>query len=114
MVAFEKAGEPGLYAASIGTNTGDDYTFTANDLLFFDDPHEIYKHWPPEIWSAIDKHEGALGMSELQASFAFGAAGSSDSEKYGDRTIEFENGSKPMTVTFEKNKAVKVTPGKAQ
>jgi hypothetical protein len=114
MVVFEKAGEPGLYAASIGTNIGDDYTFTANDLLFFDDPHELYKHWPPEIWSAIDKHEGAVGMSELQASFAFGASGSSDSEKYGERTIEFENGGKPVTVTFEKNKAVKVTPGKMQ
>jgi hypothetical protein len=114
MAVFEKAGEPGLYAASIGTNIGDDYTFTANDLLFFDDPHELYKHWPPEIWSAIDKHEGAVGMSELQASFAFGASGSSDSEKYGERTIEFENGGKPVTVTFEKNKAVKVTPGKMQ
>ena len=114
MAVFEMAGESGLYAASIGTNTSDDYTFTVNDLLFFDDPHELYKHWPPEIWSAIDKHEGAMGMSELQASFAFGAAGSSDSEKYGDRTIEFENGGKPVTVTFEKNKAVKVTPGKMQ
>jgi hypothetical protein len=114
MAVFGMAGEPGLYAASIGTNSGDDYTFTANDLLFYDDPHELYKHWPPEIWSAIDKHEGAVGMSELQASFAFGAAGASDSEKYGDRTIEFENGGKPVTLTFEKNKAVKVTPGKMQ
>lgn len=114
IAVFEMAGAPGLSAASIGTNTGDDYTFTANDLLFFDDPHELYKHWPPEIWSAIDKHEGALGMSELQAGYAFGAAGSSDSEKYGDRTIEFENGGNPVTVTFEKNKAVKVTPGKMQ
>src|SRR5262249_46849764 len=54
MAAFDMAEEKGQYAASIGTNTGDDYTFTVNDLLFFDDPHEIYKHWPPEIWSAID------------------------------------------------------------
>jgi len=114
MAVFEKDGERGTFTASIGTNTGDDYTFTANELLFFDDPHELYKHWPPEIWSAIDRHEGAIGMSELQASFAFGAAGSSDSEKYGDRTVEFENGGNPVTVTFEKNKAVKVTPGKAQ
>ena len=112
MAVFDMGEEKGSFAASIGQNTGDDYTFTANDLLFFDDPHELYKHWPPEIWSAIDKHEGAVGMSELQASCAFGAAGSSDSEKYGDRTIEFENGGKPVTVTFEKNKAVKVTPGK--
>jgi len=107
-------GDPGSFAVSIGQNTGDDYTFTVNEQLFFDDPHELYKHWPPEIWNAIDKHEGVVGMSELRASFAFGAAGSSDSEKLGDRTIEFENAGKPWTLTFEKNKAVKAAPGKAQ
>lgn len=114
MAVFEMAEAPGSYAASIGSNTGDDYTFTANDLLFFDDPHELYKHWPPEVWSAIDKHEATLGMSELQASFALGGVGGSDSETVGDRTIEFKNGGKPVTVTFEKNKAVKVQPGKMQ
>ena len=114
MAVFEQAEEPGLYAASIGTNTGDDFTFNVNELLFFDDPHELYKHWPPEIWEAIDKHEGKEGMSELQAAFAFGASGSSDSDKIGDRTVEFSNAGKPVTMTFEKNKAVKVTPGKMQ
>lgn len=114
MAVFEKAGEPGLFAASIGTNTGDDYTFTANELLFFDDPHEVYKHWPADIWSAIDQHQVKEGMSELQAGFAVGASGASDSDKYGDRTIEFANAGHPVTVTFEKNKAVKVTPGKMQ
>jgi hypothetical protein len=53
-------------------------------------------------------------MSELQASFAVGGAGASDSDKFGDRTIEFSNAGNPVTVTFEKNKAVKVTPGKMQ
>jgi hypothetical protein len=114
MAVFEKAGTPGRYAASIGTNTGDDYTFNVNDVFFFDDPHELYKHWPPDMWKAIDQHEAKEGMSELQASFALGAVGSSDSDKYGDRTIEFDNAGKPVTVTFEKNKAVKVTPGKMQ
>jgi hypothetical protein len=114
MAVFEMAGATGQYAASIGTNTGDDYTFTANDQLFFDDPHELYKHWPPDVWSAIDRHEAKEGMSELQASFALGGAGGSDSDKVGERTIEFENDGKPVTVTFEKNKAVKITPGKMQ
>jgi hypothetical protein len=114
MAVFEKAGEPGLYAASIGTNQGDDYTFFVNDLLFYEDPHELYKHWPPEIWNAIDQHKAINGMSELQAGFALGTSGSVDSDKYGDRTIEFNNAGNPVTVTFEKNKAVQVTQGKAQ
>lgn len=112
MAVFEKAGEPGAFAASFGTNTGDDYTFTANDMFFFDDPHELYKHWPPDIWSAIDQHEAKQGMNELQASFALGSAMNADPGDYGNRTIEFVNAGKPVTVVFEKNKAVSVTPGK--
>lgn len=115
MMVFAKAGDPELFAASIGTNTGDDYDFNGvNDFLFFDDPHELYKHWPPEIWSAIDQHQVKEGMSELQASFAVGSQGASDSDKFGERTIEYANAGKPVTVTFEKNKAVKITQGKAQ
>ena len=60
------------------------------------------------------QHQAKEGMNELQASFALGAKGSSDSEKYGERTVEFDTAGKPVTVTFEKNKAVKVTPGKMQ
>jgi hypothetical protein len=114
MAVFEKADEPGTFAASFGTNTGDDYTFTANDMFFFDDPHELYKHWPADVWSAVDQHEAKQGMSELQASFALGTAMNADPGDYGNRTIEFVNAGKPVTVVFEKNKAVTVTPGKAQ
>src|SRR5882724_2413208 len=114
MTVFERAGEPGSYAASIGVNTGDDYTFTVNDVFFFDDPHELYKHWPPEVWSAIARHEATLGMNELQAGFALGTNMSVSSGDFGSRTVEFTNAGKPVTVTFEKNKAITVTPGKAE
>ena len=113
MAVFDMAGSPGTYAASFGVNTGDDYTFGANDIFFFEDPHELYKHWPPDIWSAIDQHQAKAGMSELQATFALGTNMSADSGEFGNRTIEFANAGKPVTVTFEKNKAVTVTPGKA-
>ena len=83
-----------------------------DDLFFFDDPHGIYSHWPADMWSAIDQHQVKEGMSELQASYAVGGAGAADSDKYGDRTVEFNNAGKPVTVTFEKNRAVKVTQGK--
>ena len=115
MAVFEKTGEPGLFATAIGTNAGDDYSFPSiNEIFFYDDPHELYKHWPADVWSAIDQHQVKEGMSELQASFAVGGAGASDSDKFGDRTVEFSNAGSPVTVTFEKNKAVKVTPGKMQ
>ncbi len=114
MAVFEMAGAPGTYAASFGVNTGDDYTFGSNDIFFFDDPRELYKHWPADTWSAIEQHQAKQGMSELQATFALGTNMSADTGEYGNRTVEFANAGKPVTVTFEKNKAVTVTPGKAQ
>jgi hypothetical protein len=114
MAVFEKSGEPGTFAAAFGSNTGDDYTFIANDVFFFEDPHELYKHWPADIWSAIDQHQAKQGMTELQASFALGAKMSAGEGEYGNRTIEFANAGKPVTVVFEKNKATTVTAGKAQ
>ena len=109
MAVFEKAGEPGMFAAAIGSNTSDDYTFTVNDNFFFEDPHQLYKHWPADVWSAIDQHRAKQGMSELQASFALGTNMSASEGEYGNRTIEFANAGKPVTVTFEKNKATTVT-----
>ncbi|HZU34239.1 MAG TPA: hypothetical protein VFB79_24230 [Candidatus Angelobacter sp.] len=113
MAVFQKAGEPAKYAVSIGQNTGDDFTFTVNDLFFFEDPHELYKHWPADVWNAIDQHQAKPGMNELQASFALGTNMSSDGTEMGNRTIEYANAGKPVTVVFEKNKATSVTPGKA-
>jgi hypothetical protein len=112
MAVFEESGERGTYAASFGTNTGDNYTFIANDIFFFDDPHQLYKHWPSETWSAIEQHQAKQGMSELQATFALGTNMSADSGEYGNRTVEFVNAGKPVTVTFEKNKATTITEGK--
>ena len=66
MAVFEKTGEPGTFATAIGANTSDDYTFTANDNFFFEDPHQLYKHWPAETWSAVDQHQAKQGMSELR------------------------------------------------
>lgn len=119
MLVFARPGEPGLFATSIGTNTGDDYTFVVsnagvNDLFFFEDPHGLYKHWPADVWSAVDQHQVKQGMNELQATFAVGNPDKSDSDKTGDRTVEFPNAGKPLTVTFEKGKAVKVEQGKMQ
>jgi hypothetical protein len=114
MAVFEQVGEPGTYATAIGSNTSDDYAFTTNDMFFFEDPHELYKHWPAETWAAIDQHRAIQGMSELQAAFALGANISAGEGDYGNRTIEFANAGKPVTVVFEKNKATSVTPGKAQ
>jgi hypothetical protein len=100
-------------AAPIGTAIGDDFNFNANDVFFFADPHELYKHWPADVWSAIDQHEAKSGMNEVQVGFALGTAGSIGSGDYGNRSIEYSNNGNPVKVTFENNKATSVQPERA-
>src|ERR1700721_442237 len=70
MAVFEKEGK--TYAFSIGSIKDGNYKFYSDDMLFIQDPHELYKHWPADVWDAIDKHQVKPGMSELQADFAVG------------------------------------------
>jgi hypothetical protein len=112
LAVFDIPGEKGTFAAPVGTAVGDDSNFTANDVFFFADPHELYKHWPADIWKAIDQHQAKVGMSELQAGFALGTSANVSSGDYGNRTIEYTNGSSPVKVTFENNQAVSVEPEK--
>ena len=116
MAVFHKVDEPGnaTYAVDIGSATGDDYHFTVNEEFFIDDPHQLYKHWPKDVWDAISRREAKAGMNELQVGFALGTSASADPGSYGNRTIEYTNAGKPVTVTFSNNRVVQIAPGRAQ
>jgi hypothetical protein len=111
MAVFEKGGK--AYAFSIGSIKGIDYKFYADDMLFIQDPHELYKHWPAEIWDAIDKHQVNPGMSELQADFAIGLGIPERSGEPGNRTVNYPNGGNPLSITYRDDKAVEIKPGTA-
>jgi hypothetical protein len=110
MAVFERQGRPGNFAAAIGNNVGNDFEFTANELFFFEDPHGLYKHWPADVWSAIDQHQARNGMNELQVSFALGDIAAATPGDYGNRSAQYRTGSGLVTVTFENNHATKVEP----
>jgi len=111
MAVFNLEGETKSYVTAVGGNRGGDYTLYINDMFFFDDPHQLYKHWPPEVWSAIDQHQALKGMSELQAALALGAGVPEGSAgDFGNRTLKFDNNGHPITVTFERNRATQVVP----
>jgi hypothetical protein len=114
MAVFERPMQPGAFVVSIGVNVGDDFTFTVNDVFYFQDPHELYKHWPAAIWSAIDRHEAKEGMNQLQVGFALGAPVAATGVDYWNRSIEYSSAGKPVSVTFEKDRAVKIVPGKLE
>ena len=108
LAKFELDGKPCV--VPIGVEKDGDYQIYVDDMFFIEDPHELYKHWPAEVWTAIEKHEARPGMSELQADFAIGL-GVPGSGPYGTRTLKYPNGGKPLAIRFQDDKVVEITPG---
>ena len=104
-------GESNVFAAPIGAEKEDDFKIYSDEIFFIEDPRGLYKHWPSEVWKAIDEHRVQPGMSELQASFAAGMGIPEGSGDYGSRTLRYANDGNAVTVTFENDKAVVVKPG---
>ena len=99
------------YAVPIGVEKGSDFECYSDNIFFIEDPRDLYKHWPADVWKAVDEHRVLPGMNELQASFALGVGTAEGSGDYGSRTLHYANGGKPVTVTFENDKAVEIKAG---
>ena len=99
------------YAVPIGAEKGGDFKIYSDEALFLEDPHELYKHWPADVWQKIEAHQVQPGMSELQAGFAIGLGVPEGSGDYGSRTLHYPNGGNPMVITFENDKAVEIKLG---
>lgn len=99
-----------LYAMPVGNFDNGSYNLLNDQIFFYDDPHILYKHWGPEMWAHIEKHEAVLGMSENQAMMSLGEVTRPDSDNTGDRNVSFDNNGKPLMIQFQNNKAVKITP----
>jgi hypothetical protein len=109
MARFELDGKP--FAVQIGTKQGQEYKFYVNDMFLIEDPHELYKHWPADVWQAIDRHEAVKGMNQLQAAFALGRVTAQGPGEYGSQTLTYPNGGKPVMITFRNDKAVEIKQG---
>jgi len=109
MAVFQKEGTS--YTVPIGFETEGQYKIYSDEMFYVEDPHELYKHWPVDVWQAITQHEVKPGMNELQADFAVGMgvpdAGSSSDEK----TVRYPNGGKPLVVIYRDGKAAEIKAG---
>jgi hypothetical protein len=105
---FTMPGDPKEYAAAIGTVQGTDWTFYCDNIFYYDDPHQMYKFWPADVWQAIDQHHPKPGMSETQVAMALGVMQQSESSNYGNRTVDYDAGGKKWEVTFDNDKATDV------
>jgi len=109
MATFQLGGK--AYAVPIGSEKDGDFRIYSDDIFFIEDPRQLYKHWPADVWKAIDEHRVQPGMSELQASFAIGAGIPQGAGDYGSRTLHYANGGNPVTIRFEDDKAVEIKAG---
>jgi hypothetical protein len=109
MAVFAKNGK--MYAFSIGAVRDGEYHFSSDEMLFIQDPHELYKHWPADVWSAIDKHELKPGMNELQADFAVGLGIPEPGGDDDNKTVNYANAGKPLNVTYRSGKITEIKAG---
>src|SRR5579862_2328884 len=109
VATFEKDGH--IFAVPIGFESDGQYKIYSDEMFYIQDPHELYKHWPPDVWQAISNHQIKPGMDELQAVFAVGMgvpdAGATDESK----TVHYPNGGKPLSVTYSDGKAAEIKAG---
>jgi hypothetical protein len=108
MAVFEKEGK--TYAVPIGFEAEEQYTIYSDEMFFVEDPHDLYKHWPPDVWQAVEQHEVKPGMNEMQADFAIGM-GVPDAGGGSEKTVHYPNGGKPLVVVYEDGKAAEIKPG---
>ncbi|MFZ1137560.1 MAG: hypothetical protein WAN76_00135 [Candidatus Sulfotelmatobacter sp.] len=109
MAVFQKEGK--TYAVPIGFEADEQYKIYSDEMFFVEDPHDLYKHWPADVWQAVDDHQVKIGMNEMQADFAIGMgvpdAGSSSDEK----TVRYPNGGKPLVIVYHDGKAAEIKAG---
>ena len=59
------AGRARGYAVPIGAEKGGDFKIYSDDIFFIEDPHDLYKHWPADVWQKIDAHRSAAGDERI-------------------------------------------------
>jgi hypothetical protein len=109
MAVFEKDGR--MYAFPIGSVKEGNYQIYSDEMLYIQDPRELYQHWPPDVWQAIDQHQVKPGMSELQADFAIGMGIPERSNDAEVKTVNYPNGGKPLSITYRDGKAAEIRQG---
>ena len=94
---FTLPGDSKEYATAIGTIQETDSTYYCDNVFYYDDPHQMYKFWPPDVWQAVDQHQPKAGMTELEVAMALGVMQRSDSSDYGNRTPKLPSFAAPSS-----------------
>ena len=108
LAVYRTRGKPEVFAVPIGVEQNGKYRVDVENVLFRQDPHQLYKHWSKETWDAIGRHEATKGMNEQQVWLAYGYGTPVTNGDYGSRTVHYENNGQPKEVTFSNNQATEI------
>jgi hypothetical protein len=111
LAVFTMSGSQQSYALPIGYIQGKSSEFNCSQMFYYNSPHLIYAYWPQQVWSEIEKHEAAVGMSPMQVQAALGVNQKIKTEKKGAETITYNTGKEKWTVAYKNAKAVAVHQG---
>jgi hypothetical protein len=106
LAVFDQDGK--AYAVPIGSESGEDVQIYADEMFFYEDPHDLYNFWPADVWDAINKHEAQKGMNEYQMAFAVGMGTPEPGGDSSQKTVHYPNGGKALVVRYQNGKAVEV------
>ena len=109
MAVFTKDGKS--YAVPIGFESEERYKIYSDEMFYVEDPHDLYKHWPADVWQAIEQHEVKPGMDELQVDFAVGMGVPNSGGGENEKTVKYPNGRRPLVVIYSSGKVTEVRAG---
>lgn len=109
LAVFKKEGK--TYAVPIGFQGEDEYKIYSDEMFFIEDPRDLYKHWSPDVWQAVEHHQVKPGMNEMQADFAIGMGVPDAGDSSYEKTVRYPNGGKPLVIVYHEGKAAQITPG---
>jgi hypothetical protein len=107
---FQKEGKP--YAVPIGyLSSNGDYKIYSDEMFYIQDPRDLYKHWPGDVWQAVEQHEVKPGMNEMQTDFAIGMGVPDAGDTSYEKIVRYPNGGKPVVIVYHDGKAAEIKPG---
>jgi hypothetical protein len=109
MAVFEKDGKS--YAVPIGFESEGEFKIYSDEMFFVEDPRDLYKHWPADVWQAVEQHQVKPGMNELQADFAIGMGVPDAGDTSYEKTVRYPNGGKPLVIVYHDGKAAEIKAG---
>lgn len=111
LAVFDQDGK--TYAVPIGSESEGDVHIYADEMFFYEDPHDLYNFWPADVWDAVNKHEAQKGMNEYQVAFAVGMGTPEPGGDAAQKTVNYPNGGKPLVVMYQNGKAVNIKQGQS-